>query len=95
MQPGEDVSLNPQPIPPGRQAVYRAIGELTSAAFLDADGPSGSADPHGPGGPVMREITIALALTQLGSLLSDRSLRNEVQDIASRVTAAAAERRLG
>jgi len=94
MQPGEAVSLNPQPIPPGRQALYRALGDLTASAFLDADGPSGPIDPRGPGGPVMGNAVIALALTRIGSLLRDESHRQEIEDLASKILAeAVAERR--
>lgn len=85
METGDNVSLNPQPIPPGRQALYRAIGDLTTSAFLDADGTSGDVDPRGPGGPVMREVAIALALSHIASLLRDDSQRREVQDMAARV----------
>jgi hypothetical protein len=94
MNPGEDVSLNPQPIPPGREAVYRALGELTRSAFLDADGPSGDVDPRGPGGPVMREVAVAMALSRIGSLLRNESLRREVDDLASKVVAEAVRERL-
>ncbi len=91
MEPGDNVSLNPQPIPPGRQALYRAIGDLTTSAFLDADGISGDVDPRGPGGPVMREVAIALALSHIASLLRDDSQRREVQDMAARVATQAVQ----
>jgi hypothetical protein len=93
MAPGEAVSLNPQPIPPGRQALYRALGDLTASAFLDADGPSGDIDPRGPGGPVMRDVAVALALTRIGTLLRDDSHRREIEDLASRILAEAVQER--
>jgi hypothetical protein len=93
MEPGQDVSLNPQPIPPGREAVYRALGELTTSAFLDADGPSGDIDPRGPGGPVMRDVAVALGLTRIGSLLRDESRRQEIEDLALRIVADAVRER--
>lgn len=92
MPDGDQVSLNPQPIPPGRVAVYRALSELTFASLLDADGPSGSLDPRGPGGPVMRDIAVAMALYHAGSVLADESQRAEVQELAQRIADSAVRR---
>ena len=94
MNPAERVSLNPQPIPPGRVELYRALGDLVFAAFLDADGPSGDVDPLGPGGPVMRQIVLAAGISQVASALDDESLRNEAHELAARI-AADATRRVG
>jgi hypothetical protein len=85
MDPGQEVELNPQPIPPGRMAVYRALREAVFSSLLEGDeGPSGGVDPHGPGGPVMRDAVVAVAISQMASLLGDEGLRNEIKDLASR-----------
>lgn len=90
MDRGGEVSLNPQPIPPGRMALYRALGEVVVSIFADEDGISGSVDPHGPGGPVMmRDVAAAMVLSQVASVLSDAGVRRETQELAARIAKAA------
>ncbi|MEA2505856.1 MAG: hypothetical protein QOH48_474 [Actinomycetota bacterium] len=91
MAAGDEVSLNPQPIPPGREAVYRAVSQLALSALYESDGITGSANPNSPGGPHMRDLATALAISQAATLLSDQSQRAEVQQLASKLAGEAAQ----
>ena len=80
-----EVELNPQPIPPGRMALYRALSNAVFSLMAEGDdGIPGNVDTHGPGGPVMRDAVAAAAISQIASLLSDKRLRDEISDLASR-----------
>lgn len=85
---GEQVELNPQPIPPGREAVYRAISQAVLGALLEGDeGPSGGVNPSGPGGPVMRDAAASIAIAQIASVLSNSDIAKEITSLAARAMA--------
>jgi|GEM_PF-5011012 hypothetical protein len=92
MSNGDDASLNPQPIPPGRLAFYEALSALAMSAFLDDDSISGGVNPKGPGGPVMRDITAAVAISQIASVLTDRKFSKQIQGIAARIATEAGKK---
>ena len=92
MNAEDEVMLDPQPIPPGHTLLYRAIGDLAASSYEGDDGISGTQDPRGPGGPVMRDLIAGIAIMRLGSALSDTSDRESTLDLGARITGAAARR---
>jgi hypothetical protein len=84
--------IDPEPDPwrsgPLRDALVSALESATSSTSNpNPDDP----EPTGPGAPRIREMTAALALMQMGSLISDRAARRTIQKAAAGVLATHAE----
>jgi hypothetical protein len=79
--------IDPEPDPwrsgPLRDALVSALESAASSSNPNPDDP----EPTGPGGPRIREMTAALALMQMGSLISDRGARTTIQKAAAGVLA--------